>query len=1137
MNTMHDHRSIVKKFFSVMIFCTVCAFGAILTGSYGHSLTASAVSGEAHNAKSLSAEASFIRNIEHFAVQKSESPASKHNLSPAADEGTDRPADFRDSGLCANPKASFDLKEYIKANPQALTDFGLNSDPIEKSSVVMPITSVGKTPLSFTISVDSKCRIDIGSGGSLPDGVNIISEGRNNNTLTYRVSFMKAGVYSFSDIYLTFSYTVYGEDGAEEKRERIALADVHGPEGNNVFPQTVLIDEGMDVRINDKISVGEQRKNASVKKIDSIFLVPHENPDPAVNKTNHKAFRQRLDIIQKALKNPADQDGKPVDSVPILSARKGDKESPICVVTRETSANAKLECALDDTARGLLSHDGSYIFIPLHGLPQQKDAGDPQKKVDTLSKDASLSGISSNISVIADSAAPSIGRLELHGNASQKGQWLVAGSAISLVFSDISDNGVGVDWNSASAWVCTSGGPKGCNGIGWYKNSAKKLDSVIVKHVEAAGSISLDIGEDNQRLDLSRTGLAISDKNGNTYFTGALSEWGSNENNSLFGKEKIAVDTEAPKISITTEDNNSPVNGKFYKGKRSFTVTVTDSTLDILQDINAEFPVVSYTHDGQEKSLAAGQLKKDNNIPGRYFAVFSADSDGDWAYTAQITDIAGHKGDTIADKFIIDSSKPSANIAFDNNSALNGKYYKSRRMAMIAVADRYLDKNSSQVIVTAISKDGGRQETRYDAQWKETFEGSGIWQVLIPFGSDGEYAVSVIAVDMAGNTSGRVQSPSFIIDTAAPRIDIAGIRNNTAYAGNVGSHIIYSDDYANMNEARYTLTGARHGVLKNIKWVRQQQGDNLVLDMPDLAHTPDNDDVYTLVVTLTDYAGNTTTKTVVFSVNRFGSTYIFTKDMQNIRGKYLKTAPLVEITEINVSGLKPETESVRIVHDNTVVNFTGKQLDTTHAKESGWSKTTYRLSRSHFTSDGYYRILVRSIDDAGNLSQNSMAKKGIDRKSTATVQFAVDTTDPYISAMNIASDSVYYGFTKKVVIHASDNVKLSKAVVEIDNRPYCSYTGESLARDNSTVLLPADSSPHKVTVKAWDAAGNMYLNTYSNITVAKDYWDYITHNQWMLLLLIVGSAFAVVLTAMVAVLLRRRRKEYIYKRNPFMYIK
>ena len=73
------------------------------------------------------------------------------------------------------------------------------------------------------------------------------------------------------------------------------------------------------------------------------------------------------------------------------------------------------------------------------------------------------------------------------------------------------------------------------------------------------------------------------------------------------------------------------------------------------------------------------------------------------------------------------------------------------------------------------------------------------------------------------------------------------------------------------------------------------------------------DDIYTINATLTDMAGNESNATVTFSVNRFGSVYVFDQTLKDIEGAYIQNEIDVKLQEVNVDSL--EHDKIKVVVD------------------------------------------------------------------------------------------------------------------------------------------------------------------------------------------------------------------------------
>ena len=255
-----------------------------------------------------------------------------------------------------------------------------------------------------------------------------------------------------------------------------------------------------------------------------------------------------------------------------------------------------------------------------------------------------------------------------------------------------------------------------------------------------------------------------------------------------------------------------------------------------------------------------------------------------------------------------------------------------------------------------------------------------------------------------------------------------------------------------------------------------------------------------------------------FSVNRFGSTYAFAEGTQRLRGTYLPQARDVEIREFNVSGLKPGESRITVVHNDRTETLASDEFDTRTDTEDGYRRTTYTIPARRFAGDGFYRVLVRSVDLAGNVSENTMEGKDADRRESAEVSFAVDSTAPTVSVPGLASGATYTGGTgRAIAIDAKDNLGVDHAELRIDGRVVREWNGDTSLGEMPRYELKADGIAHDVTVSVADKAGNQTSATYDAVTVGAA----AEHGRLPVIPCVIGLMSAAGAVAVAAI--RRRR--------------
>lgn len=734
--------------------------------------------------------------------------------------------------------------------------------------------------------------------------------------------------------------------------------------------------------------------------------------------------------------------------------------------------------------------------------------------------------------VVLDWTAPKLGDLTASSEAPKKWDWIFSTDVFTATLNGISDNVSGVTADS------TAFSTKHFDN--WL--SGKNDPAPVYAGDAAAGSISFTMDGDSQRVYLGETSLTIRDEAGNPVDTGKLNAYegvnGNQAANALKGLNGVAIDTVAPTIAVSY-DNNDVRNGKYYKAHRTGTVTLTESNFDFSKKYEGDRVVVTTSVDGKKATIPVSSFKNASGDLKTYVATFAADSDGDWTVDAAYTDPGDHPSNTIHEEFTVDTVAPKLTLTFDNNNVKNGKYYAADRNATIREVERNFSKDESVITVTAKDDNGADTAAPGPAGWQRTggTRESTEWTNSVAFTGEAHFTIKATATDLAGNKAEEVSEPEFVVDKTKPQIKIDRVEDKTAYAGTVAPLIDFNDVNIDMKNVSYTLVGDHRGELKGDKMpknVTTDAANDRTVDFTDFERKVDFDDVYTIKAHGTDLAGNTFETKKTFSVNRFGSTYTFDADTTNLRGTYLKKAQDVQITEINVSGLDLSKRQIVIAKDDKATTLTNNDYKVATSDDKGWSRTVYTVPASRFNSDGFYRVQVQSMDEAGNLSQNTMDKKNADRKGTAEVNFAVDSTAPTASLLGIKSGTVYYSQQgQPASVDAKDNLGIKSTEVYVDGQLKDSWKGDATLKSTPSLTFDADAKSHEIVIHTIDKAGNEATSTYDNIYVASNWWQYATHTPWLRNTMIFGALVVLAAIAGAIVAVNQRRKQFAYRKNPF----
>lgn len=574
------------------------------------------------------------------------------------------------------------------------------------------------------------------------------------------------------------------------------------------------------------------------------------------------------------------------------------------------------------------------------------------------------------------------------------------------------------------------------------------------------------------------------------------------QDNSMNSSDKavaIKIDITKPTI-LVSYDNNSADSDTFFKDDRTATVVVTERNFDpkdvvvTITNTDKAIPVIS-----EFTKTNAGSGNLDDT---QWTATIKYAADGDYTFDIAYTDLANNvcDGETFAEgtvasnAFTIDHTVPVIAVTYDNNDAQNGNYYKAYRTATVVITEHNF--NVDRVTITHTATDDGAKTT------KPTISG---WTTdgdkhtaTISYSKDAKYTFDIAVDDKAGNASADYRKETFFVDTTMPTLEITGVADQSANNGDVIPVVTYSDTNYDAGKVTITLSGAnRKGVELDGSYKGIHNGRTFTFK--NFAKEKEIDDIYTLTATLTDKAGNTTEKTITFSVNRFGSSYALNKEAEKLNGTYVKEPVDVVITETNAD----ELSNIKITlfkDGETKVLEQGDDYKIEVAGGNGhWYHYTYTVYAKNFDADGVYSLTVESDDKAGNEAKNDQ-----DTKDKA-INFGVDNTLPIINIENLKSKTTYALDNMTVTMSVKDNLKLTKVIVELDGAEYKTWSAEELEEiikngGNFSFDIAGDSTDaHNLVVYAVDAAGNgekvSDTELPANAEEVEDF--YVTTNLWV----------------------------------------
>lgn len=581
----------------------------------------------------------------------------------------------------------------------------------------------------------------------------------------------------------------------------------------------------------------------------------------------------------------------------------------------------------------------------------------------------------------------------------------------------------------------------------------------------------------------------------------------------------IKIDITKPIINIEY-DKNAADSGTFFRESRRANVTVKERNFDdSLVNIT-----LRATNDGAD--IALPTVSKWTSSGDLHTATIEYTAEGDYTFAIACTDQAGNPNEPVhyADgtvaptAFTIDKTRPTISVTYDNNSALNGNYYNANRTATVVVTEHNFD--ASRVNITLRATDDGADIALPTVSgWTSSGDRH---TATIAYQRDGLYTFDIDVTDKAGNTSADFTEQTFYVDTTASTLEITGVADRSANNGDIIPVVSYSDTNYDDAQVSITLTGAmRKGVALDGSYADQHNGK--VFTFKNFAKEKEVDDIYTLAATLTDKAGNTTEKTILFSVNRFGSTYALSAATEQLNGSYVQTPQDVVVTETNPDAL----QNIRITlfkNNQTIILQEGTDYRIEVRGGNGqWYEYIYTVLAKNFADDGVYRLTFYSEDAAGNIAENTLDTK------KQEIGFGVDKTKPNMVVTNLESDTTYPLENLTVSLSAGDNLLLQSVVVYLDDysKAYKTWTAEEVAaivadQGEFTFDIPGDSTgAHQVKIVCTDAAGNEQTEEITNFYVTTNLFVRYYNNKPLFF----GSIAAVVVIAGVVIALAAGKKK------------
>lgn len=565
---------------------------------------------------------------------------------------------------------------------------------------------------------------------------------------------------------------------------------------------------------------------------------------------------------------------------------------------------------------------------------------------------------------------------------------------------------------------------------------------------------------------------------------------------------KFTIDRGEPKdglkITYSFDDGGSPV---YTKNNVVVTLHAKDDVSGIKQfkystikaggssGINS-----GYVTDQQVKA----SYDEDNKV---FIGTFTINPQFDGYIEFSAIDNAGNESALTKDdkRIVVDNKAPTSSVTFNTPVQNVGgtSYYDGNITATININEANF--NAGNITVSA-TKDG----VNYPVS--TSWSGSGDSHTgIVTLSEDGDYNVSISGEDMAGNNMTTYTSENLTIDTdiTEPVITVNGLEaDGKAFKDKVVPAVKFED--TNLESYEITLLRTRYGE-KNVDVTEEFIKNHMSVDMntgvgegefDEFAKVQDNDGIYTLNAKITDKAGHESEKEIVFTVNRYGSIYVYDDYLVDLiadGGAYVQSIDKdLIITEYNPDKLVSQSLNVEISKDGKPLEIAAPAIspeinDRVTTGSSGWYQYQYTISKDNFAADGIYKIVVSSKDETGNNPQNT-------NYEDKTILFRVDSTAPEINSITGLENKIINatGVTVKYTIF--DTISLASVDVYVNGEKVESVSdfGDDFNNYSGEVQLKESSSEQSVRIVATDKAGNVTDTDSSDFTSAYKFNSKVT---------------------------------------------
>lgn len=590
------------------------------------------------------------------------------------------------------------------------------------------------------------------------------------------------------------------------------------------------------------------------------------------------------------------------------------------------------------------------------------------------------------------------------------------------------------------------------------------------------GDMSVDKSDGNINTELSKT-IKVGNNENDIKLTVTIED---NAGNKSSKDVTFSIDKTAPTIEVTFDNNNRNRNysdSEYYKADRTATVTITERNFNEA-DVKA---TIAGPSSGNPTISSFTTVAGSTPDQTKHVAKITFSKDADYTMSIDFTDMAGNRASQYkSNKFTIDKTKPVISEVKLSPSPSNSKYFNEDVTVSVTVNEHNFD--SSFVKFTSIK---GTLPKIPKSDWKDDGDKH---TVSFKLKAEDIYSFRVGMTDKAVNAAADKTQSEIVLDKTKPSVEISGIKDKKAYGYNdkdkVAPVFTFSDTNIDPENVSYKIykigqDGSKTDVTSKFDNTKSNvKNGAMTVSFNEFKSTSDVDGLYTIEVSSKDLAGNESSDTKVFSVNRYGSSFVIDDSMKDLIHSYISKGEDVKVKIINVNKISDENTTVTVTYNGTNITLkagTDYTFSTISESDDGWCEYEVTINKSVFEKDGSYSVKVTAVDEANNTSTNT-DDAHVSSDEAPKIDFYVDTTKPEVTITGAEKDAVYKEVTKQITVTVEDaNIDADNLAdvldIQVNGEAVTNYEAED---DAGTVTAKFIVKDDKITIKASavDKAGN-----------------------------------------------------------------